>query len=64
MSAELTESLNRAFVKVLADPELRQTLAGMGYEATSSTPLAFRHFIADEMRRWNRLVRAIGLQPE
>lgn len=64
MAPGMVATLNSAFVKVLADPNLKQNLARMGYEATSSTPEAFRAFIADEMRRWGALVRSIGLQAE
>jgi tripartite-type tricarboxylate transporter receptor subunit TctC len=49
--------LNREINAILATPEMRQTLADQGAEATGGTPEAFAEHIRREREKWSRVVR-------
>jgi tripartite-type tricarboxylate transporter receptor subunit TctC len=56
--------INAAFRGVWDRPETVRRLAGIGFEAKTSTPEAFGAFIRDEITRWGRMARAAGIEPE
>jgi tripartite-type tricarboxylate transporter receptor subunit TctC len=45
-------------------PETVRRLAGIGFEAQTSSPEALGAFIRDEIARWGRMARAAGIEPE
>ena len=55
---------NAAFRRVWDRPDTVRRLAGIGFEAKTSTPEAFGAFIRDEIARWGRMAQAAGIQPE
>ena len=57
-------SVNAAFRRVWDRPEAVRRLAGIGFEAKTSTPEVFGAFIRDEIARWGRMARAAGIEPE
>ncbi len=61
---EVVASVNAAFRSVWDRPETVRRLAGIGFEAKTSTPEAFGAFIRDEIARWGRMARAAGIEPE
>jgi tripartite-type tricarboxylate transporter receptor subunit TctC len=61
---EIVTKLNGDFSAVLADPELKATLAKWNIEPTPGTPEAFGAYIAQESRRWREAVAASGLRLE
>ena len=61
---EVVASVNAAFRSVWDRPETVRRLAGIGFEAKTSTPAAFGAFIRDEIARWGRMARAAGIEPE
>jgi len=56
--------LNEAFNKALAMPDIRERIVGPGNEIGGGTPEAFGEFIAKEVDRWPRLIRAAGIKVE
>jgi tripartite-type tricarboxylate transporter receptor subunit TctC len=56
MSAEIA-AINR-------EPTFQQQFAGMGLEPTSNTPEVFRQLIADDTKKWGRLLKDSGVQPQ
>ena len=56
--------MNAAFRRVWDRPDTVRRLAGIGFEAKSSTPEVFATFIRDEIARWARMARAAGIAPE
>jgi tripartite-type tricarboxylate transporter receptor subunit TctC len=56
--------INAAFRGVWDRPDTVRRLAGIGFEAKTSTPEAFGAFIRDEITRWGRMARAAGIEPE
>ncbi|MEP7276984.1 MAG: tripartite tricarboxylate transporter substrate binding protein [Betaproteobacteria bacterium] len=51
---------NADLVKVLDSPELRERMAAQGAEATPTTPAEFSAFIASELAKYARIVKASG----
>ena len=54
--------LNRELMTVLNLPDLKERLASQGGDAVSSTPGEFAAFIADELKKWTRVIRAANIQ--
>lgn len=61
---EVVAGINAAFRRVWDRPETVQRLAGIGFEAKTSTPEEFGAFIRDEIAKWARMARAAGIEPE
>ena len=55
-------ALNESIRKALADPALREKLAGLGVEPDATAPDAFRDFVASEIRRWQDVVARAGIE--
>jgi tripartite-type tricarboxylate transporter receptor subunit TctC len=60
--AEIVATLNKALVKVMADPEIRHRLAVSGMDATSDTPQQFAKLLNTERAKWGDLIRKAGIQ--
>ncbi len=58
--ATVIERLNRDIVASLEAPELRARLDGMGARIIGGTPAQFGAFLAGEIDRWGRAVKASG----
>lgn len=56
----IVDTLSQAIAAELKKPELRQQLAGYGYELVGSTPLAFGQHIEKEIGRWESAVKTSG----
>jgi tripartite-type tricarboxylate transporter receptor subunit TctC len=61
---EIVRRLNSEIVKSLASPDLRQRLAGLGGEVAGGTPEQFAAHLRQEIAKWGKLIRAIGLKAE
>ena len=58
------ETLNRAMVQALADPDTVRQLHDLGVEVGSSTPEEFAAYIRSEIPKWAAVVKASGAQVE
>ena len=56
--------LNTEMRRVLAEPAVRQKIAGQGMEVLDSTPAEFAAYIKSEIARWGKVVRASGASVE
>jgi tripartite-type tricarboxylate transporter receptor subunit TctC len=56
--------LHGDIVKILAQPEFRERLAGQGFEPVGSSPEEFRAAIRSEIAKWGKVVRDAGIRPE
>ncbi|NBS57989.1 MAG: tripartite tricarboxylate transporter substrate binding protein [Betaproteobacteria bacterium] len=56
--------LNAEMVKIMARPDVKQTLASMGIDAYTSTPEELGDYVKSEIQKWARLVKDAGIQPE
>ncbi len=52
--ADVIAQLNKALVKVMADPDIRQRLAVLGMDATSDTPQQFAKLLNTRARQMGR----------
>jgi tripartite-type tricarboxylate transporter receptor subunit TctC len=59
--ADVIAKLNAAFVKVMADPALRQRLAESGFEPQTSTPEEFAAYMKSEIAKWEKVIRAANI---
>jgi len=58
------DTLNRAMVQTLADPDTVRQLHDLGVEVGSSTPAEFAAYIKSEIPKWAAVVKASGAQVE
>src|SRR5687768_3069290 len=56
--------LNRAVVKALASPQVKEKFAAQGVDPTSSSVAEFRELTRTESARWRTLIQASGIKPE
>jgi len=62
--AEVIERLNTAINAGLADPLLKERLAGLGGTVAPGTPTEFGRFVAQETEKWAKVVKFAGLKPD
>src|SRR3954471_950392 len=56
--------LNKAINTALADPKMKERIAGFGGTPLALTPEGFGKLIADETVKWEKVVNAVGLAIE
>jgi len=61
---DVIDTLNRAAVQALKDPDTLRQLHDLGVEVGSSTPEAFAAYIKAEIPKWAAVVKASGAQVE
>lgn len=61
---DVIERLHVEIQKVLAMPETRQRLEGLGVEASPGRPEEFAALMRSELQRWNKLVRDAGIKQD
>jgi tripartite-type tricarboxylate transporter receptor subunit TctC len=57
---EVINRIHAASMKVLAEPELRERLAGQGAEVAPSSPAELARLLREELTRWAKIVKASG----
>ena len=62
--AEIVALLNAEVNKALAQPEVRQRLLRMGFDAGGGSPDKLRGFVESETQRWGQLIRKAGIKAE
>jgi tripartite-type tricarboxylate transporter receptor subunit TctC len=60
--AAVIDRLNRATVKIMATPEMREKLAAIGLEPMGGTPAEFSAAIRAEAPYWERLIKEAGVK--
>jgi len=61
---DIVEKLNNEINAVLADPSMQARIENFGYTAFPSSPTGFGNFIADETKKWGKVIRAANIKPE
>jgi tripartite-type tricarboxylate transporter receptor subunit TctC len=61
---EIIGRLNSEIVKSLTSTDLRKRLAGLGGDVAGGTPEQFAAHLRQEIAKWGKLIRAIGLKAE
>jgi tripartite-type tricarboxylate transporter receptor subunit TctC len=60
--ADIVNKLSREIGRHLSVPEFRDRMASLGADPSPSTPEAFAAFIRAEAAKWQKVIRAIGLE--
>jgi tripartite-type tricarboxylate transporter receptor subunit TctC len=61
---EIVARLNIELRKIIDDPEIKKNLGSVGFEAFSSSPKELDDFIKVQFRKWGKMVKDAGIQPE
>ena len=61
---EIVDKLNTEINAGLADPKMKARIADLGGTVFSGSPADFGKFIADETKKWGKVVRAADIKPE
>lgn len=62
--AEIIEKLNKEINAGLADPNMKARLVDLGGTPIPMTPTEFGTFIANETKKWARVVKFFGANPD
>ncbi len=57
----IIKRLNQEITKILADPEIKERIEGLGAEVKGGTPEDFAAHIKKEMARWSKVIKAAGI---
>jgi tripartite-type tricarboxylate transporter receptor subunit TctC len=60
--AAIVNKLSSELAQALQAPDVRERLSHEGMELVGSTPAQFRQFMASEIDKWSRLIKAQGIQ--
>jgi hypothetical protein len=60
----IIERYHRELVKILQSPEIRQKLEDMEFEVIASNPDQFAAWIATEIPRWGKVIKATGAKAD
>ncbi len=58
------QKLNLEIARVIARPEVRASLANLGFATTHSTPAEFQRVVNADIARWTKLALRIGLKAD
>ena len=61
---ELLDKLNKEINVELADRKMKARLADLGGAVLAGTPADFGKLIADETKKWGKVIRAANIKPE
>ena len=60
----VVERLNGELRRIITDPTVKERLAGIGFDAFSSTPGELAAFVREDLAKWTRWVKEAGIEPE
>jgi tripartite-type tricarboxylate transporter receptor subunit TctC len=61
---EIVEKLNKEINAALADPNMKKRLTDLGAAVFAGSPADFGKFIAGEIEKWAKVIRAANIKPE
>jgi tripartite-type tricarboxylate transporter receptor subunit TctC len=62
--AQLIERLNKEVNTAIADPKLQARFANLSVAALAGSPVDFAELIADETRKWGKVIRTANIKPD
>ncbi len=62
--AAIVSHLNAEVSKILADPDTRQRLMGLGFEVAGGTPQELAERVRTEREKWSRIIRSANIKAE
>ena len=60
----IVERMSDAIAKALAQPDVQQRLATLGFEPVGSAPAGLRSLVANEVPKWTDVAQRAGIKPE
>jgi len=63
-STEIIEKLNNEIDAIIAEPNMKARLVGLGLQPKSLTSAEFGKFIADQIDKWAKVIKSAGIKPE
>ena len=63
-TGEIVDKLNKEINAGLADPKLKARLADLGGMTLSGSPADFKTLIAEEIKKWGKVIRAANIKAE
>ena len=64
MPQDIVLTLNKAINHIVNDPETKEKLAQLGFDAFSGTPEEFAQFVAEQYELWGRLIKEANITPQ
>jgi tripartite-type tricarboxylate transporter receptor subunit TctC len=61
---EIIEKLKKEIDAIVAEPNMKARLVGLGLQPMSLTSGEFRKFIADQIDKWAKVIKSAGIKPE
>ena len=61
---EIISILNREIVKIIAAPDMKERLAGLGFDAVGATAEEFAAQIKAETEKWAKVIQAGNIKPQ
>jgi len=61
---DVINRLNAEVRKILSDPKVKEKLATVGFEPSSSTPAELDAFAKVQLVKWTKMIKDAGIQPE
>jgi tripartite-type tricarboxylate transporter receptor subunit TctC len=62
--AEIVALLHREVVRVMAQADVKERLAGLGFETVTNTPQEFALWIKSEIGKWGKVIRDAGIHAQ
>ena len=62
--AAVVTRLNREIVTLLRTPAIKDSIHTLGAEAIANTPAQFSAYLRNELAKWTKLIKALGLKEE
>jgi tripartite-type tricarboxylate transporter receptor subunit TctC len=63
-STEIIEKLKKEIDAIVAEPNMKARLVGLGLQPISFTSAEFGKFIADQIEKWAKVIKSAGIKPE
>ncbi|MDO9405243.1 MAG: tripartite tricarboxylate transporter substrate binding protein [Polaromonas sp.] len=57
----VVDKVAAAVIAILAQPDTREKLVGLGYEPVGNTPAQFSALMADEQKRWSAIIKTANI---
>ncbi|WP_420223719.1 hypothetical protein [Pigmentiphaga litoralis] len=64
MKPDVSNAINAALKRAMAQASVRDTMATLGMQAVGDSPDAFGKYISTEYDRWGKVIKASGLKAE
>ena len=61
---EIVARLEKEALAVLAQADIKDRLASLGYDVEPMNAVAFKRYVGEQLDTWGKLIRAAKIQPE